>query len=502
MNNGNLREAIDAMVSEKGITQEMVLDTIKDFVKAAYKRKFGTDENVDIQFSEDLNTMNVCAIRQVVDEDNYYNEVTEIPLDEAQELAENVAIGDSLMIPLDINSFDRGAVQSAKQKAQQSFKEIQNNSTYKEFKEKEGEIIQCYVRSKTMNGDLILNVGNDNEGVLPYRNQSPRETYNIKDSVRCYVERVENNDAQQKFPDDDKRARKQHRGVRIILSRTSPDMIRKLLEIQVPEIANHQVEVVKIARQAGSHTKIAVRSASDDIDPIGATVGLKGNRIQSIMAEIEGEKIDVIRWDENPLQLIANALTPATVQKILPIDLNKHSAIAIVDENQLGLAIGVGGVNVKLAKQLCDWMIEVKTQAQYEEMEISQETREKAEELFSNPHTEEHVEEPEAEETPLTADQLGVNEDETLLSDINIPENLVQKLNYHDIYTVEEYLELSDDEKHDMEITEEEENAIASCIDVEEEQEEQFECPNCGSILPAGTTKCPKCGVEFEFEFE
>ncbi len=251
-------------------------------------------------------------------------------------------------------------------------------------------------------------------------------------------------------------------------------------------------------RQAGQRSKIAVRAASRDIDPIGATVGLKGIRIQTIMTELDGEKIDVIKWEDNPLQLISNALTPAKVNKVLPLDMSTKSAVAIVDENQVGLAIGVSGVNVKLAKQLCDWMIEVKTQAKYEEMEISQEARERAEAIFEQGPAA-FVEE-EEEFVPLTPAELGINEDETLLSDLNISEETVKKLQYHDVYTAEEYFELTEEELNAIGLTEEEKNSIDACIDVEEEQEEQFECPNCGAVLSSGTTKCPNCGVEFEFE--
>ena len=188
----DMRDAILQMSEEKHISQDMVLETIKEFVKAAYKRKFGTDENVEISFSEDLSKMTVCARKIVVAEENYYNEVTEIPIDEAHELADNVEIGDSLMIPLDPQTFDRGAVQSAKQRAQQSFKDMQNNYTYSEFKNKEGEVIQCYVNSVNQSGDYHLNVGGGVEGILPVRNQSPRESFTTGESVKFYLEKVEN----------------------------------------------------------------------------------------------------------------------------------------------------------------------------------------------------------------------------------------------------------------------------------------------------------------------
>ena len=291
----DLKEAIRLMIEEKNYTHDMVLETIREFVKAAYKRKYGTDQNVEISFSDD-DELTVCARKTVVDEDHYYNEVTEIPLDEAQELTEDVDLGDEVLIPLDLSTFDRGSVQSAKQRAQQSFKEVQNNRTYKEFKAKEGEIILCIVNSELPNGDFRLNVGGGVEGLLPRKNQSPREVYEPGGEVKCYLEKVENAD-NVRDPQVNIKGRKQKKDVRIILSRTSPRLVEKLLAIQVPEIYDREVEIVKCVRQAGIRTKVAVKANSRDIDPVGATVGLKGNRIQSVITEIEGEKIDVIPYD-------------------------------------------------------------------------------------------------------------------------------------------------------------------------------------------------------------
>lgn len=495
----DLRDAIRSMIEEKNYTRDMVLETVREFVKAAYKRRYGTDSNVEISFSDD-DELTVCSRKIVVDEDNYYNEVTEIPLDEALELSEDAEIGDELLIPIDLSTFDRGAVQSAKQRAQQTFKEVQNNRTYKEFKAKEGEIILCIVNSILPNGDIRLNVGGGVEGLLPYKNQSPRETYDQGTEVKCYLEKVENADSA-KDPAVNQKGRKQKKDVRIILSRTSPKLIEKLLSIQVPEIYDREVEIVKIVRTAGQRTKVAVKSNSRDIDPVGATVGLKGNRIQSIITEIEGEKIDVIPYDENPINFIASALTPAHVEKVYLIDFTTKRAVAIVNQKDVGLAIGPKGVNVNLANSLCDWMIEVMTQDQFDALDISQETREKAEAIFTNGiPLDENMEV--AADKPLTAQELGIDENETLLSELSISPELVQKLNFRDIYTVEEYANLTDDELDDIGLSQEERDSINEYISVEEEVEEEFECPNCGHSVKVGTTVCPNCGVEFEFEEE
>ena len=489
----DLKEAIRLMIEEKNYTHDMVLETIREFVKAAYKRKYGTDQNVEISFSED-DELTVCARKTVVDEDHYYNEVTEIPLDEAQELTEDVEIGDEVLIPLDLSTFDRGSVQSAKQRAQQTFKEVQNNRTYKEFKAKEGEIILCYVNSVLPNGDFRLNVGGGVEGILPKKNQSPREIYELGGEVKCYLEKVENADSV-RDPQINQKGRKQKKDVRIILSRTSPRLVEKLLAIQVPEIYDREVEIVRTVRQAGIRTKVAVRANSRDIDPVGATVGLKGNRIQAVITELEGEKIDVIPYDENPINFIASALTPAHVEKVYLVDMTTKRAIAIVNQKDVGLAIGPKGSNVNLANSLCDWMIEVMTQEQFDELDLTQETRERAEAIFSSDE-----ETAPAEEHQLTPQELGIDENETLLSDLNLDPELVKKLNFHDIYTAEEYFNLSDEELAEIGLTDEEKASISDLIYVEEETEEEFICPRCGATVKVGTTVCPSCGAEFEFE--
>lgn len=491
----DLKEAIRLMIEEKNYTHDMVLETIREFVKAAYKRKYGTDQNVEISFSDD-DELTVCARKTVVDEDHYYNEVTEIPLDEAQELTEDVDLGDEVLIPLDLSTFDRGSVQSAKQRAQQSFKEVQNNRTYKEFKAKEGEIILCIVNSELPNGDFRLNVGGGVEGLLPRKNQSPREVYEPGGEVKCYLEKVENAD-NVRDPQVNIKGRKQKKDVRIILSRTSPRLVEKLLAIQVPEIYDREVEIVKCVRQAGIRTKVAVKANSRDIDPVGATVGLKGNRIQSVITEIEGEKIDVIPYDDNPINFIASALTPAHVEKVYLVDMATRRAIAIVNQKDVGLAIGPKGSNVNLANSLCDWMIEVMTQEQFDELDLTQETRERAEAIFAQPAADSIVND---DGRTLSAQELGIGEGETLLSDLNISSDLVAKLNFHDVYTAEEYFNLSDEELAEIGLSDEEKASINDCIYVEEETEEEFICPNCGATVKIGTTVCPSCGAEFEFE--
>lgn len=476
-----LGEAIRSMVAEKGISQELVISTIEDILRAAYKRKFGTDENAVIEFNDDYSDVTLSARKTIVDDDDYYNEVTEIPMSDAEELHEGCEIGDELLVPVSLKEFDRISVQSAKQRAHQSFRDIQKDTLYSEFKAKEGQMIIGYYQRES-NGDIFVDLGTT-EGILPRRNQSSREVYRKNDKIKCYVERVE----------------KAERGVRVVLSRTSPELVRLLFEMEVPEIYDHSIEIYKIVREAGYRTKIAVYSHRDDIDPVGACVGLKGIRIQTIMREIEGEKIDILKYDPNPTTFIRNALSPAEVRNVIVVDKDTYHALAIVDESQLSLAIGKQGLNVRLANKLCDWLIDVKTEAQFSEMDIATDARERADALFFDDG---YVEGNEAE--------VEADEGEIQLADLPIDKNLLNKLQFHDIYTVEEYVNLSEAEIRELgDITDDEikqlHDILVQYVDIVEEEhveepEMQFTCPECGHPVTPDMQTCPNCGVGLSFE--
>jgi len=490
--------AIRSMVAEKNISEELVISTIEDILRAAYKRKFGTDENAVIEFSEDYMTVELASRRKIVDDDNWYNEVTEIPLSEAKEIHEECEIGDELLIPVDLKEFDRISVQSAKQRAHQSFRDIQKDTLYSEYKAKEGQLIIGYYRRQLPNGDIYVDIGTT-EGLLPRRNQSSRESYGSNDKIKCYVEKVE----------------KAERGLRVVLSRTSPELIRKLFEVEVPEIAQNQIDIIKIVREAGYRSKVAVASRNDDIDPVGACVGLKGNRIQTIMSEIEGEKIDILRYDTNPANYIRNALSPAQVKDVVIIDKNIYHAVAIVEDSQLSLAIGKQGLNVRLANKLVDWMIDVKTQAQFDEMDIAKEARSRAESIFTldEPMFEPQVAQPEFEEHEVAVEPevaSFVDEDEIALSELPLDSMLLRKLQFHDVYSVEEFINLSDEELAGFSDLSEEEiiaikdtiNEYVDIVEDEEDGETEYVCPNCGGSITMDMTVCPSCGTGLAFEVE
>lgn len=494
-----LTQEINEMINERRMTEEKVQSLISDMLKSAYKRKFGTDENVSIRFQEEggRKFVDVLAVKEVVAEEDWFDAVKQIALDDAKDLGgEEVEVGDVLEIPLDPKDFEYSAVQSAKQRSQQVVKEYNNDKTYVDAKAMEGSLVRGEIKRSNSDGSFMVNVGLEGtDALFPLRGQSPRETYEIQEKLKFYVEKVDRGDDIVERGGRDGRTQRKSRGVRVLLSRASKEFVKALLESEVPEIANGEVEIKSIARHAGVRTKVAVDTKKSDLDPVGTTVGKQGLRIQAIMTECEGEKIDIIRYDSDPLVFIVNALIPAQVKRVVTIDPNTKHVVAIVDDSQQGIAIGQGGVNVKLAKMLCDWNIEVKTETQFNEMEETQKIYEGVDNLFKQ-------DDEKSEEThQLTNEEIGIAEDETPITELDLDENLIKKLHDADIWSVEEFFDYSDDELKEKGFSSEEIDAVKNSVEFDEgEEETEFECPVCHAVLPAGTTVCPNCGAEFEFE--
>ncbi len=363
-----LADAIRALVSEKGISEDLVVQTIEEFLLAAYKKTYGTADNAVVKFDDENGEVAIYAQKEIVED--VYNPVSEIELDEAKQLNAEAEIGDELLIEIDPKEFDRVAVQSAKQKARQTLREIQKDTLYSEFKGKEGEMIIGYYQ-RERNGTIFVDLGKT-EGLLPKRYQSPREVYRPNDRIKAMIYEVN----------------KSTSGLQIVLTRTHTEFVRKIFELEVPEIYDKTVEIFKIVREPGYRTKIAVYSNRLDVDPVGACVGLKGVRIQAVVRELEGEKIDILKFETDPRDLIKNALSPAQVRQVLVLDEGRKHALAIVDEDQLSLAIGKQGLNVRLANRLVDWNIDVKTEAQFEEMDITIANKQGFDDLFSDSEVE------------------------------------------------------------------------------------------------------------------
>lgn len=410
MSSNAFQEAIDAMI-EKGMSREKVHEMVEDFIKATYKRKYGTDENCYIEIAEDSSSYNVYMKKIVVEDDDCADTLLEIPLSEAKTMDENAEVGDEMLIPIDITNFNRIAVMNGKQRFRQETREYTKNAVYSEFKTKEHQIILGYVvRQDNKTGDVYVELGSGVEGRLAKGAQIPGEIYKKDDKIKCYLEEVRNTD----------------RGVDIVLSRASGEFVKRFFELQVPEISDKVVEIYKVARKAGYRTKLAVYTSSPEIDPVGACVGLRGARIQAVMAELSGEKIDIVPYDPDPKEFIASSLSPATVLFVKIQDYTAKKAYAVVEDSQLSYAIGKGGLNVQLANRLTDWLIDIKTQSQYNELDIAKENREDAERLFAENKDE---------------GEEYADEDEILFKDLPFMDSVLEKIEAKGISSINDYFE-------------------------------------------------------------
>ncbi|MFW5684554.1 MAG: transcription termination factor NusA [Spirochaetota bacterium] len=407
-----LGDAIRLLVQDNGISEDLVRRTIEEFLLAAYKRKYGTADNAVVRFSDEGADVTLYAQRKIVED--VYDPVSEISLDEALAYNDECELGDELLIEINPNEFDRVAVQSAKQKARQTLREIKKDTLYSEFKDKVGEMIIGYYQ-RERNGNIFVDLGKT-EGILPKRYQSPREVYRPNDRIKAMIYEVNKNP----------------NGLQIVLTRTHTEFVKRIFELEVPEVYDQTVEIFKIVREPGCRTKIAVYSNREDVDPVGACVGLRGVRIQGIVRELEGEKIDVLKYDNDPREFIRNALSPAEVSHVVVLDEAKRQALAVVPEGQLSLAIGKQGLNVRLANRLADWSIDVKTQEQFAEMDLSAETKRAVSALFG--------------ELPEEADEIS------RISELpDITPHIVSALEGAGYEYIEDLVDLADDELEGIE---------------------------------------------------
>ena len=523
-----MADAIKQLIQERGISEDLVRKTIEESLLAAYKNKYGSMDNAVVRFSDDGTEVTVFSRKKIVED--VEDPVREISLPDALEYNEESEIGDELLIEVSPKEFDRSAVQSAKQKTKQTLREIQRNTLYSEFKERVGEMIIGYYQ-RERNGNIFVDLGKT-EGILPKKFQSPREVYHPSDRIRALIYEVS----------------KSPTGLQIVLTRTHGDFVKKTFELEVPELYDRTIEIYKIVREPGYRTKMAVYSNREDVDPVGACVGLKGVRIQAVVRELEGEKIDVLRYDPDPRTFIKNALLPAEVKQVIIVDEAKKSSLAIVADNQFSLAIGKQGLNVRLANRLVDWNIDVKTEQQFAEMDLSAETKRAVSALFGE--VEEEIEK--ISELP------------------DIPKNIVEVLKNDGIEMIEELVALSKEQiaalegigeedaaliskiiEENVEIVEEEQEVTAEAEKPEvaapdtetgeaqsapseaeakaeaeteaaparsapseaeaagetkgeeaEGEEEAYECPECGARITTDMTACPNCGVGLSFEEE
>lgn len=480
-----MAEAIRQLIEERGYSEESVRQTIERALKAAYKRTYGTDENAIVKFNEDMSDVSIFSRKVVID--GVYDPVKEIELEEARNLAgDEIEEGDEIDILEDPKTFDRSAVATGKQTAHQGLNETFKDSLYNEYKDKIGEIIIGYYQ-RERNGNIYVDLGNAGklEGVLPVKYQSKLEYYEKNDRIKSLIVDI----------------KKTSSGLQLVLSRSDPKLVSSILEKEVPEIADGTVEIIKIVRDAGYRTKIAVYSKREEVDPVGACVGLKGVRIQNVIRELLNEKIDVLKWDSDPTVFIKNALSPAQVQRVLITDAEKRQALAIVEESQFSLAIGRQGQNVRLANKLCDWNIDVKTVEQAAELDLSAfNTVQSAHALFNDDVI--------YDEITTVAELPGVDAHVAELLKANGIEQIEQFVEAFDAGTISiEGISQDELEKvnklisENVEFVDEEEPATeaAATEETTEDDEEEYFCPECGAKITLEMTHCPNCGVEFEF---
>ena len=352
MNNANIVEALGQIAREKNVDRELVVQTLADALISAAKRHYGNTENYEVEIDAAQGKMAVYARKTVVEE--VVEPSMEILLADAHSIDPHAQLGSVLVQQLDFADFGRNAIQTAKQILIQRVREAERERIYDEFIGRVG-LVESGTVQQISHGDIVLNLGRA-EAAVPYKEQIRRERYRQGDAVRGYIYEV----------------LKSSRGPQVLLSRTRPELLRKLFATEVPEIAEGIVDIHGVAREPGERAKIAVSSSDERVDPVGACVGVKGSRVQAIVRELSGERIDIVPWIDEPDIFISRALSPATVVRCITDSRRRH-AVVIVEEDQLSLAIGKGGQNTKLASQLTGWGLDIITDEQYQERRAKQE---------------------------------------------------------------------------------------------------------------------------------
>ena len=347
----NMRELLKAMEElekEEGISQEYMKDALITALEAAYKENYGTEENVKIDIDKNGDII-VVAEKTIVEK--VENEVKEISLEEAKKKRKTSKVGDVVKVIIVPKDFGRIAVQKGKQIIVQKLREKEKEVRFNEYQEKKGEIITGIVQKATEGKSVILDLGKL-EGIMPVKEQVEKDKYHVNQKIRVYVQDI---------------VKREKGDVQVIVSRRANDFLKRLFEYEIPEIDEGLIEVKSVSREPGYRSKVAVYSKNENIDPVGSCIGPKGLRIESIKKELRGEKIDVVEWSEDPAKLIAQALLPA---EIMAIDINEETRFAqvIVADDQLTLAIGKKGQNVRLAVELTHWAIDIKGITEFKEM--------------------------------------------------------------------------------------------------------------------------------------
>lgn len=487
----SLVEAMRSLVNREGISEELIFKTVEEALLAAYKRKFGTQQNAVTRIDEERGEVFLYSRKEVVSNDDFDDPIAEIDIDDAKKMNPECEIGDEVLIEIKTNDFGRIEIQTAKQIVLQKLSDIKKDVLFSEYSNKVGQLISGEFqreRYKTIFVDL-----GKTEAILPAGEQSPREKYSQGDRIRAIILEVKKN----------------RKNTSIILSRASIDFIHALFELEVPEISDKTVEIMNIVRDVGSRTKIAVYSSQ--VDPVGACVGVKGIRIQTIVKELEGEKVDIVPYDYETRNYIKNSLLPARIDKVNIINKEEKEAAVIVNYDQLSLAIGKQGQNVRLSSELTGWKIDIITTEDYE----------------ADPSSYKDV-------SQVDFHDSFIEEEETHSVELleELPKIVVEKLKEAGITTIERLIEMTDEEllgipgigpktseqikdvlKDMVEVVDEEgsegvetiieeesDKAVKEEKDVIHNYEYLYQCPQCQNPINEMVVLCPKCGIELEFE--
>src|SRR5687768_16736179 len=410
----SIGQSIEALCTEQGLDRDMVIEAMKDAVKAAARKQFKhqdkTGDSIQVDWNPEEGEVEVSVQKVVVE--TVENPSAELSLTDAQELAgDEIELGDMLQIPLNREEMGRIAAQTAKQNLVQKVREAIREKVYDEYIDRKGELINGTVK-RFERGDLIVDLGNNLEAILPRKEQARGEVWNQGERIRVVIADVT----------------KDQKGQQIRVSRASADLVRRLFEMEVPEIYDETVVIKSCVREPGDRAKIAVMSNEKDVDPVGACVGMKGSRVQAIIKELRGEKIDIIEWSDEPSVFAANALSPAKVNQVRITDIENRQMEVIVNEDQLSLAIGKRGQNVRLATKLVGWNIDIRS-----EEEIKREVTEQMGALIAS-----------GESVPLSAIEGVTAQQAETLAEHGI--NDIDALSQTSVDDLVEFLDLSLDE--------------------------------------------------------
>lgn len=335
-----LRLILQQLEAEKSLDRETLIEAIRSAVESAARKSYSKTANITVEIDPDTLQFQVFEILTVAED--IEDPAREMSLADAQALNPHAEVGNRLKVPTEPRDFGRIAAQTARQVMIQKIKDAERSNVFEEFKNRQGELITGLVK-RLSHGNVMVSIGKA-EAVLPHREQSPRENFKPGDRVRAYLLEVE----------------KGARGPQVILSRSAPELVRQLFELEVPEIYDGTIEIKGVAREAGSRTKVAVSSNDPNVDPVGACVGMKGSRVRTVVEELSGEKIDIVRWSPDPVEFCANALNPADIIDI-SLDETSKSILVVVPHDQLSLAIGKRGQNARLASRLLGWNIDIRS---------------------------------------------------------------------------------------------------------------------------------------------